>query len=468
MPITIIVTAAGRAALVNAENTGTDPVTIAEIGFSPTAVAPTPAATTLPGEIKRIAGIGGLVVANDTIHVVATDVSADAYSLRSIALYLADGTLFAIYGQPDPILVKTATSFGALAIDVVFADIDATSLTFGDADFLMPPASTERQGVVELATVAEAQAGIDALRALAPASAKAAVLGWLLSQDGAGSGLDADLLRGKHWTSGQDVSLGQIIARTPNAGPGLQLRAKAAPGGAALVQITDAAGTTELGTFSIGTDGRWHFSGELTGATLALDLANAYIAAHPSGMVINWDANDFAIFNRTRNALEMYIASQLQFDVRPDGWVFARSGFTVGPALSVWHAGNDGSGSGLDADLLDGRHASDFILNSDVSTFGANEHGYWERRANGVIEQWGRADGLMSQGSFGDNFPIAYGDVASIHVEIITINAGAGTGTSSDVWAQIQSINAAGFYGVIQASTTGGFCDGYMWRAVGR
>ena len=27
---------------------------------------------------------------------------------------------------------------------------------------------------------------------------------------------------------------------------------------------------------------------------------------------------------------------------------------------TVWHAGNDGSGSGLDADLLDGNHASAF------------------------------------------------------------------------------------------------------------
>lgn len=27
----------------------------------------------------------------------------------------------------------------------------------------------------------------------------------------------------------------------------------------------------------------------------------------------------------------------------------------------IWHAGNDGSGSGLDADLLDGKHAADFV-----------------------------------------------------------------------------------------------------------
>ena len=31
----------------------------------------------------------------------------------------------------------------------------------------------------------------------------------------------------------------------------------------------------------------------------------------------------------------------------------------------VWHAGNDGSGSGLDADKLDGRHAGDFALRTD-------------------------------------------------------------------------------------------------------
>lgn len=38
---------------------------------------------------------------------------------------------------------------------------------------------------------------------------------------------------------------------------------------------------------------------------------------------------------------------------------------------TVWHAGNDGSGSGLDADLLDGKHASDFAKAnlSDLPTY---------------------------------------------------------------------------------------------------
>lgn len=39
------------------------------------------------------------------------------------------------------------------------------------------------------------------------------------------------------------------------------------------------------------------------------------------------------------------------------------SGTTIG-GNTVWHAGNDGSGSGLDADTVDGSHASDFATAS--------------------------------------------------------------------------------------------------------
>ncbi|MFN3305256.1 MAG: phage tail protein, partial [Roseateles sp.] len=65
----------------------------------------------------------------------------------------------------------------------------------GDPIFTNPPATTEMRGLIELATQAEADAGEDDQRALTPASAFGAVLGWLLAQDGAGSGLDADLLQ---------------------------------------------------------------------------------------------------------------------------------------------------------------------------------------------------------------------------------------------------------------------------------
>lgn len=198
MAITIIVTNAGRDALVNAANTGTNAVTITQLGITATAFAADPAQVALPGEIKRIASVAGVVVADDAIHVTASDVTADAYTMRGFALYLADGTLFALYGQAGAILNKTAESMMLLAADIAFADIDATMIEFGDTNFVLPPATTEILGLVELATTAEGQGGSDNSRVLTPYVGKQAVLGWLLSQDGAGSGLDADLLDGLH------------------------------------------------------------------------------------------------------------------------------------------------------------------------------------------------------------------------------------------------------------------------------
>lgn len=197
-PMLIIVTDAGRAALVNAEHTGTNPVEITEIGLSAGALVPLPGMTALAGEIKRVTTFGGQVVAADTIHVTMFDDSADAYTLRSLALYLEDGTLFAIYGQADPILIKTASSIPALALDVVFADINAALVEFGDLVFVNPPATEEVMGVAEFADEPEANAGAVFNRMLSPARARAAVLTWLLGFDGAGSGLDADLLDGQH------------------------------------------------------------------------------------------------------------------------------------------------------------------------------------------------------------------------------------------------------------------------------
>jgi microcystin-dependent protein len=58
-----------------------------------------------------------------------------------------------------------------LSADIQFATIDAATLTFGEATFLNPPATTEVQGVIELATQAEVDAGADDVRALTPRTA---------------------------------------------------------------------------------------------------------------------------------------------------------------------------------------------------------------------------------------------------------------------------------------------------------
>jgi hypothetical protein len=231
MPLPFKVTTAGRAALVNAGNTGTLPVTVTQVGVTATAftAAADGSDLALPGELKRLSTFGGAAVADDTIHAVIRDDSADVYTLRGFALYLADGTLFGLYGQADAILEKSAAAMMLLASDIIFADIDAASLVFGDTSFLNPPATVDTAGVVELSTDAEAIAGIDGTRAVTPkgllaklnallgAGAPSAFVKSLLtavdlvafrsalaiktaaSYDiGVGNGLDADLLDGQH------------------------------------------------------------------------------------------------------------------------------------------------------------------------------------------------------------------------------------------------------------------------------
>jgi len=227
------VTTAGRAALVNAAHTGTLPVTIAQIGVTATGfISSTEAAAgyiTLPGELKRLATFSGAAVADDTLHLTIRDDSADAYSLKGFALYLADGTLFALYGQTTEIMGKSAQSTLLLSADTVFADIAATSITMGNTDFWNPPATETVQGVVELATPEETNTGADGTRAATPkgvkytldqrlgASAPSTFLKSLLvlttaaalrtalaiksaglKDEGAGGTLDADLLDGQH------------------------------------------------------------------------------------------------------------------------------------------------------------------------------------------------------------------------------------------------------------------------------
>ncbi|MCI4588607.1 phage tail protein [Sphingobium sp. BYY-5] len=348
MALTIIVTNAGRAALVNAANTGTAPVTIAKVGLSATALTPSKTATSLPGEHKRIDTLSGDVVADDTIHLIVRDEGTGVFTVRSFALYLADGTLFAIYGQSAVIVEKSAQAMLLMAIDVQFADVAATALSFGNANFLNPPATTSMQGVVELATDAETDAGADSARAVTPKGVKSAVTNWInarfgegapsafvkslltaasavamrgalglksaaLKDEGAGNGLDADLLDGQQ---------GSYYANVP-----------------ARLGYTPAnqAGDTFTGPLTISHNApRILFS--------ETDTAKQwYLVADGSTLSVRE--------NSTANA-----GTRLQ--INPDALRLTLGTGLLWGSATIWHSDNDGAGSGLDADLLDGQDGS--------------------------------------------------------------------------------------------------------------
>ncbi len=224
----ITITPAGFAAIVNAEHDGTAPVRISHVGVTPQAFNVDTVGAAVPGEIKRISTFGGKAVAVDTLHLNIRDDSSDTYTLRGFGLYLSNGVLFAVYSQATPIMEKASAATLLLATDIRFAKITATSIEVGDVDFVNPPASTTQVGVARFATDQEAAAGssgsvgmtpkgvatyvnerfgdgapsdlFKGLMTKATAALLRAALGLksaALKDEGAGNGLDADLLDGQ-------------------------------------------------------------------------------------------------------------------------------------------------------------------------------------------------------------------------------------------------------------------------------
>ena len=174
MAIIFKLTAAGRQALVNAAQNGTLARTLFSVGVTATAFTSTEALTAIPNEIKRITTIAGDVVAKDTIHVTIRDDGNQTYTVRGLGLYLDNGVLLGTYSQAAVILEKSAASIFLLSTDLRVLDgsVNISTLQFGETNFINPPATIDRQGVVELATEAEANGLADAVRALTAASVK--------------------------------------------------------------------------------------------------------------------------------------------------------------------------------------------------------------------------------------------------------------------------------------------------------
>lgn len=172
----ITITDAGRAALINAQNTGTVAFVLSQIGVSTQAIAGDLAGlTALPNERKRLATMAGDVVADDTLHVTIRDESADVYALRSFGLYASTGVLFAVYSQADPILEKSAAAMLLLAVDARLVALGTANVEFGPVGFTLPPASETIAGVVEIATDAEVDAGQDPWRVITARTLKRAL-----------------------------------------------------------------------------------------------------------------------------------------------------------------------------------------------------------------------------------------------------------------------------------------------------
>ena len=165
----VVITSAGLAALVNAENNGTLPVKITKFGLGTGNYTPSADQTSLQSKFKEITALSGGDVGDNTIHVTMSDTSSDAYTVNEVGVYLEDGTLFAVSSQPTgAILQKAAGSQGLLSIDLVISGGTSGITVDGDTNFFNPPATTQVAGVVKLASLDEIKTGTNSSKAVTP------------------------------------------------------------------------------------------------------------------------------------------------------------------------------------------------------------------------------------------------------------------------------------------------------------
>lgn len=212
--LNLTITEAGRAEFINAAHNGTNAVIIASAVIGSAVYEPDQDQTALQDPIKTLATVSGQQVEDGVIHVMIRDTSADEYTVGEIGLLTDSGTLFAVCSQQG-LIAKAAGSAMMLALDVALSTLPTSGITFGDTNFLVPPASETTAGVVRYATAEEASDGTG-VGVVSNAQLDTVLKSMGLRGDvklalerlpvGTGNGLDADLLDGQQGSFYRDAS----------------------------------------------------------------------------------------------------------------------------------------------------------------------------------------------------------------------------------------------------------------------
>jgi hypothetical protein len=166
--LVLVITQAGQARFTAAQLGDAIDLKIARIGLTAQPFMAAPTLDRLPGEFRQVDTVSGQAVGDNVVHMIVRDAEPVAYTVRGFGLFLADGTLLAAYCHDAPLFEKSTASEMHLALDIAFPTDQVAALSFGDTNFLNPPATTETKGVAELATQEEVNAGADTQRIVTP------------------------------------------------------------------------------------------------------------------------------------------------------------------------------------------------------------------------------------------------------------------------------------------------------------
>src|SRR3546814_5816169 len=93
----LLITDAGLAAIIDAQEGGTDAILIHSIGLTDTPFVMAPTLTAVPGQFRVIETVSGQAVAENIIHVVAYDPAPVTSDVTGFGLFDTDGVLIAVY-----------------------------------------------------------------------------------------------------------------------------------------------------------------------------------------------------------------------------------------------------------------------------------------------------------------------------------------------------------------------------------
>ena len=129
------------------------------------------------------------------------------------------------------------------------------------------------------------------------------------------------------------------------------------------------------------------------------------------------------------------------------------SGLVTGGEYEIWHSGNDGSGSGLDADLVRGLPA-DFSVNKVTN-------GY-QMLPSGIIIQWGVTGSISGDNSATVTFPISFPNA------VFSVTATANASDSYDIFAKARDLTQDNFVARMEFTGSGSNGSGTIqWIAIG-
>lgn len=140
----------------------------------------------------------------------------------------------------------------------------------------------------------------------------------------------------------------------------------------------------DTGNYASILDGRYYTESEinakLNSYLTTASASSTYVKKSGDTMtgLLHINANGTTFDIGGQNSVYVHLYSSVPCYFNKDIYTAGSNIYAGGGSYRVWHTGNDGSGSGLDADLLDGNHATSFLRKVTVANNAVNDFNTFE------------------------------------------------------------------------------------------